>query len=154
MSVALVRNPGDGPVFRYYHVPIEQVVSTDETDGVVTATRFTLDRAGAPPLHTHSREDESWVVLSGRVRFWVGSDSLDKCDVHDAEPGAYIHGPRSVPHTLQPITSTATILQINHPGAIEGYFKGIGPADGRHDAENADLLTEYGVVVLDDPPPA
>jgi hypothetical protein len=75
--------------------------------------------------------------------------------VHDAEPGAYIYGPRSVPHTLQPITSTAVILTINSPGAVEGYFKGVGHTDTSRTADDiADLLAEYGVKILDNPPSA
>lgn len=154
MSVVLVRNPGDGPRFNYYEFEIEQVVSTTETDGVVTATRFIMQPSGAPPLHAHSREDESWVILSGRVRFWFGATSLAECDVRDAEAGAYVFSPRSVPHTLQPITSTAEILQINNPGALEGYFKEIGAADERADADHLDILEKYGVKILDNPPPA
>ncbi|RSN44425.1 MULTISPECIES: cupin domain-containing protein [Actinomadura] len=154
MSVALVRNPGDGPRFEYYDFGIEQVISTDETDGVLTATRFVMRPSGAPPLHAHSREDEAWVVLSGEVRFWVGGTTLDECDVHVAEPGALVFSPRLVPHTLQPVTSTAEILQLNSPGAIEGYFKGIGPAGERADADNLDFLESYGVRVFAAPPPA
>lgn len=154
MSIALVRNPGDGPEFRYYRSAIEQVVSDAETNGAVTVMRLTVGRADAPPLHSHSREDESWVVLAGRVRFWVGAASLDECDVRDAEPGAYVYGPRSVPHTFQAITPTAEVLIINNPGAIEGYFHSIGPADARSDAEHTDVLTQYGVTLLDNPPPA
>ncbi|MFE7119446.1 cupin domain-containing protein [Streptomyces sp. NPDC057654] len=152
MSIALIRNPGDGPDVRYYKTTFEQVVSTAETDGAVTVMRVTVDRGDAPPLHRHSREDESWVVLSGRVRFWAGSESLDECEVHDAGPGAYIYGPRLVPHTFQAITPTAELLVINNPGAVEGYFHAIGPADARHDAEHLDVLGQYGVTVLDDPP--
>ncbi|MFJ3039707.1 cupin domain-containing protein [Streptomyces tendae] len=154
MSVALVRNPGEGTHYRYYDSVQEQVVSTNETQGVVSVARLTMRRADAPPLHVHSREDESWVVLSGRVRFWIGSSSLDTCEVHDAGPGTYIFGPRSVPHTLQPITTTAEILVINNPGAIEGYFRSVGLADARNDAEHVDALAEYGVALLDDPPHA
>ncbi|MCT2591498.1 cupin domain-containing protein [Streptomyces sp. N2-109] len=153
MSTALVRNPGDGKEYRYYRTVNEQVVANAETGGAVSVVRLTMSGGDAPPLHTHSREDESWVVLSGRVRFWVGSASLDECDVHDAESGAYVYGPRFVPHTFQPITTTAEILVINNPGAIEGYFRAIGPADERRDAEHADILGQYGVVLLDNPPP-
>lgn len=106
----------------------------------------------APPLHTHSREDESWVVLSGRVRFWVGSSTLDECEVHDAEAGAYVFGPRLVPHTFQPVTTTAEVLVINNPGAVEGYFQSIGAADTRRDTDHIDLLAQYGMALLDDPP--
>ncbi len=154
MSIALVRNPGDGPAFRYYNTGVEQVVSTDETNGAITVSRLKMPRSDAPPLHTHSREDESWVILSGRVRFWIGSTSLAECDVYDAEAGAFIYGPRLVPHTLQPITDTAEILQINSPGAVEGYFKAIGPGETRADEDHIDLLTHYGVALLDKPPAA
>ncbi|MEU0454690.1 cupin domain-containing protein [Streptomyces sp. NPDC006129] len=153
MSVALVRNPGEGTLYRYYDSVQEQVVSHAETQGVVSALRLTMRQTDAPPLHVHSREDESWVVLSGRVRFWVGSASLDACDVHDAEPGAYVFGPRTVPHTFRPLTATADMLVINNPGAIEGYFRSIGPADARQDADHADSLARYGVTLLDTPPP-
>ncbi|NKQ27116.1 cupin domain-containing protein [Streptomyces galbus] len=154
MSFPLVRNPGEGTLYRYYDTVQEQVVSTSETRGVATVLRLTMRPSDAPPLHSHSREDESWVILSGRVRFWVGSASLDECDVHDAGPGAYVFGPRLVPHTFQPITSTAEVLQINNPGAIEGYFRSIGSADARHDTDHADLLAQYGVTLLDGPPKA
>ncbi|WP_330346870.1 cupin domain-containing protein [Streptomyces sp. NBC_00582] len=107
----------------------------------------------SPPLHTHSREDESWIILSGRVRFWVGSTSLDECDVHEAEPGAFVWGPRSVPHTYQAITSTAELLCIINPGAIEGHFHAAGAADAPSDAAHS-LLEEYGFVIHDNPPPA
>ncbi|MDX3388210.1 cupin domain-containing protein [Streptomyces niveiscabiei] len=154
MSIALVRNPGEGTLYRYYNSVQEQVVSTSETQGVVSVLRLTMRQADAPPLHSHSREDESWVVLSGRVRFWVGSASLDECDVHDAEPGAYVFGPRLVPHTFQSLTTTADVLVINNPGAIEGYFRSIGPADARHDMDHADMLAQYGVTLLGGPPHA
>lgn len=154
MSIALVRNPGGGALYRYYDSVQEQVVSNSETQGVVSVVRLTMRQADAPPLHTHSREDESWVVLAGRVRFWTGSASLDECDVHDAEPGAYVFGPRLVPHTFQPLTTTADVLVINNPGAIEGYFRAIGAADARHDTDHTDMLAQYGVTLLDGPPHA
>ncbi|WP_020667438.1 cupin domain-containing protein [Amycolatopsis nigrescens] len=154
MSNALIRNRADGKTYRYYHFLHEQVVSTTESNGAVSVLRLTMHREDAPPLHSHSREDESWVVLAGRVRFWVGSNSLEECEVHDAEPGAYIYAPRFVPHTFQPLTTTAELLVINNPGAIEGYFQSVGSADARHDTEQADLLAQYGVVLLDNPPPA
>jgi mannose-6-phosphate isomerase-like protein (cupin superfamily) len=154
VSIAFVRNPGEGTFYRYYDSVQEQVVSNAETQGVVSVARLTMRQADAPPLHTHSREDESWVVLSGRVRFWAGSSSLGECDVRDAEPGAYVFGPRLVPHTFQPLTTTADLLVINNPGAIEGYFRSIGSADARHDTDHADMLAQYGVTLLDGPPHA
>lgn len=154
MSVALVRNPGEGTIHRYYSATNEHVVTDEESGGAVSVVRVTMRRGDAPPLHAHSREDESWVILSGRVRFWVGAHALDECEVHDAEAGAYVFGPRFVPHTFQPLTETAEVLVINNPGAIDRYFRSIGEAEGRQDAEHAELLGRYGVVLHDDPPSA
>jgi hypothetical protein len=72
--------------------------------------------------------------------------------VHDAETGAYVFGPRLVPHTFQPVTETADVLVIVNPGAVEGYLRSTGPADARRDAEHANLLTQYGLALLDNPP--
>jgi hypothetical protein len=47
------------------------------------------------------------------------------------------------------------ILTINNPGAVEGYFKAVGRTDTSRTADDiADLLAEYGVKILDDPPRA
>lgn len=67
---------------------------------------------------------------------------------------SYVFGPRSVPHTFQPLTTTAEVLVINNPGAIEGYFRSVGPAGARHDLDHVDGLARYGVALLDEPPHA
>ncbi|MFF0013130.1 cupin domain-containing protein [Streptomyces sp. NPDC005374] len=152
MSSALVRNPGDGTTFSYHMNVVEQVVSNAETSGLVSVTRQIARPDQAPPLHTHSQEDESWIVLSGRVRFWVGSTSFDECEVYEAEPGAFVWGPRSVPHSYQAITSTAELLVMCNPGAIEGYFREAGATDSRSDAPHS-LMEEYGFVIHGNPPP-
>ncbi|MFI8483707.1 hypothetical protein [Streptomyces rubrogriseus] len=46
------------------------------------------------------------------------------------------------------------MLVINNPGAIEGYFRSVGPAGARHDLDHVDGLARYGVALLDDPPHA
>lgn len=152
MSIALVRNPGDGKTFPYYDNVIEQVVANAESSGAASVMRLTVSPKDAPPLHTHSREDESWVILAGRVRFWVGSTSLADCEVRNAGPGAYVYVSRLVPHTFQSITPTAEVLVINNPGAIEGLFHAVGAADARADAEHADLSADYGIVNHENPP--
>ncbi len=58
------------------------------------------------------------MILSGRVRFWTGSASLAECDVRDAEPGAYVYGPRLVPHTFQAITPTARSSSSTTPAPL------------------------------------
>lgn len=130
MTIALVRNPGDGQKFQYHNSVIEQVATNAETSGAVTVMRLTVSREDAPPLHFHSREDESWVVLSGRVRFRVGSKSLDECEIHDAEQGAYTYVSRLVPHTFQTITPTAESWSSTIPAPLRAFSTRSDPAAG------------------------
>lgn len=151
-SKAIISNPGSGPVTDYYTTRFEQSISTTETNGAFTMMRTTVIPHAAPPLHVHSREDEFWIVLSGKLRFWVGGDSLESCETFDALPGAVIYGPRHVSHTFDTITESSEVLIGNTPGAVEGYFTGVGAATERHDDDNSDFLAEFGVSVIGEAP--
>jgi hypothetical protein len=74
--------------------------------------------AGAsPPLHVHRREDESFWVMKGQIRFRCGDE-----DIH-AGPGAFVFLPRDVPHTfVVEGEEDAHILTLLTPGGGEGLF--------------------------------
>lgn len=147
-----VRAPWTQPEVRYYGGGFEQVLSEQDTASALTVMRAKVTAEGAPPLHYHTREDEFWVILSGRVRFWIGGYSLTECVVTEAGPGSFVYGPRNIPHTFQAITEESEVLVGNTPGAIEGYFKGIGAAEERQDDQHLDFLESYGVIVVGPPP--
>src|SRR5690349_16948096 len=45
-----------------------------ETDGGHALMRIVVNRGAEPPAHTHSREDESYYILNGSVRYTIGKD--------------------------------------------------------------------------------
>ncbi|MEV6767259.1 cupin domain-containing protein [Nocardia sp. NPDC051030] len=147
-----VRAPWSQPETRYYGGSFEQTLSEQDTAGSLTVMRASCTPDDAPPLHYHTREDEFWVILSGSVRFWVGGYSLTECVVTEAPAGSFVYGPRNIPHTFQSITDSAEVLVGNTPGAIEGYFKGIGAAEERQDDQHLDFLESYGVIIVGPPP--
>lgn len=49
----------------------------------------------SPPLHTHSSEDEVFIVLDGELHLRVGTTD------HVATPGAVLVAPKNVPHTYR-----------------------------------------------------
>lgn len=147
-----VRAPWTQPEVRYYGGGFEQVLSEHDTAGSLTVGRSSITPELAPPLHYHTREDEFFIVLSGRVRFWIGGYSLAECVVTEAAAGSFVYGPRNIPHTFQTITDTSEVLVGNTPGAIEGYFNGIGAAEERQDEQHVDFLESYGVFVVGPPP--
>jgi mannose-6-phosphate isomerase-like protein (cupin superfamily) len=63
--------------------------------GPVTVLAYGTDETGAGPrLHVHPY-DETFIVIEGRARFFVGDTTLDAC------AGEVVLGPAGVPHTFK-----------------------------------------------------
>jgi quercetin dioxygenase-like cupin family protein len=79
----------------------------------------------ASPYHTHRNEDESFYVVEGEMTFYVGEERVK------AEPGAFVYGPRGVPHGFEVHgTEPARILLQNYPAGFEGFPVEVGePAE-------------------------
>ena len=78
------------------------------------------------PVHTHLGEDESWYVLEGELRFWLGDEE------HRATKGDFVFGPRGVPHRFSVTSSEARFLMLVNPGGFEGFVRTTGwPASSR-----------------------
>ena len=72
--------------------------------------------------HSHAREDEFSLVLSGTVGVRTGDR------VSEAGPGAYLVKPRGVPHAMWNAGSTpATVAEILSPAGLGEYFEKLAP---------------------------
>ena len=73
-------------------------------------------RAGdEPPIHTHTREDETVYVLEGAITAFVGDQRID------VEAGSYAALPKDVPHGLTVRGDEARLLVTLAPAGAE-YF--------------------------------
>jgi quercetin dioxygenase-like cupin family protein len=61
-------------------------------------------QGGEPPLHVHTREDEFFYVLEGKLTFKIGDELLP------AGPGSFIWAPRNVAHTFMFDTPSVRML--------------------------------------------
>ena len=104
----------------------------DQTEGRFAAIEFLVPKGFASPLHTHHKEDEFFVVLSGEVRVRHGDD------VMEAIAGSLIYGPRNIPHAFRVDSEEARLLLFFGPSGVEGFFReggkparslGLPPAD-------------------------
>lgn len=117
-----------------------------------------LGRAGlATPLHRHSREDETLIVIDGEVTAWIGDE------IRTASAGEAVWLPRDIPHAFRVDSETARVLNIVGPAGFEAFFREIGepagapelppgptsPPDARQMAAAAAAL---GVEILGPPP--
>lgn len=86
---------GEGPAFSAVGDVYRMLATGEQTGGAYVLSEARVLPGGGPPPHIHHREDESFFVLEGEVTFQLG----DKKVV--AKPGAFIQGPRGIPHAFK-----------------------------------------------------
>ena len=123
--------PGRGP---------EVKASGRSTAGSLTVIEISVEQG--PPKHTHTREDESFYVLTGALYVECGEDQFE------AGPGSYVFMPRNLPHVFRPIGGPATALLMVTPGGLDEYFAELHAALNANadPAEIAILQGRYGIV--------
>ncbi|MDT6984394.1 cupin domain-containing protein [Streptomyces lusitanus] len=95
-----------------------------------------------PPQHRHGRHDEGFYVLSGLVRFTVGTAT------YDATAGTLVMVPPGTPHTFaNPADQPAVMLSTFTPDLYVQYFRDLQEvlADGRplSPQANIDAMSRY-----------
>jgi quercetin dioxygenase-like cupin family protein len=89
------------------------------TDGHVGMWYWTARRGAASPRHVHHREDEQFLVVEGRFRFFIEDEHID------AGPGDCIFLPREIPHAYL-ATSDGVAVGMVTPGGFEAFFTEAG----------------------------
>ena len=133
----------------YVHVDGEQsggAYSLSETWGA---------RGNMPPLHVHSRSEETFYVLEGDVRLFLGDREVELA------AGQAALAPRGVPHTYRVESDRARWLVINSPAGYEQFLRAAGepaprdelPPAGWHSdlAALARAAAEQGIEILGPP---
>jgi quercetin dioxygenase-like cupin family protein len=69
-----------------------------------------------PPIHTHTREDETIYVLDGAITAFVADQRIE------VEAGSYAALPKNVPHGLSVRTEEARLLVTLKPAGAEYFF--------------------------------
>ena len=88
----------------------------EQTNNLFSLIYIEVHKGNEPPAHTHQWEDESYYILEGSVRFWVG----DK--VIDAKSGDFIHLPRGVTHKFELQSDCVKELMWITPSGLEKWF--------------------------------
>jgi quercetin dioxygenase-like cupin family protein len=134
---------------------------TIKAGGTATGERFAVLEHLAPkgagsPLHMHTREDEWFYVLEGELTFWVGGRRVQ------ASAGAFLYGPRNIPHTFMVTSSQARFLVGVEPAGFEDFVRALAepartltlpPQTGQppDPARMKAAAAEYGIEILGPP---
>ena len=127
----------------------------EQTGGSFSLIQIDVQRGAEPPAHLHQREDESYYVLEGSVKYYVGDEVLV------VNPGDYIYLPKGLSHQFQILSPSARLLMWVSPAGLDEWFwdnsvpapdmKPLPVPQGPPPAEAIDhfvrTLGEYGVVM-------
>ena len=131
--------PGEGE-----HLWFFGGLTTIKADGAATGGRMLLTEQTAPrgsgsPLHVHHNEDEWFYVLEGELTIWVDGQTVV------APAGAFVFGPRDVPHTFIVSSDEARFLLVTQPAGFEGFVRDARDARSRRgDPARADRAAGHG----------
>ncbi len=97
-----------------------------ETAGALSMQEVVAPVGTAPPLHTHHREAEVFVLYEGRMIYRAGEETFE------LTPGSSIYLPSGVPHAFRVVGSDAAkFLALTFPGGLENLYEEVGrPAPG------------------------
>jgi quercetin dioxygenase-like cupin family protein len=140
LSDPVLTGPGVGRTVDYGDGSRAELKIAGEQSGGEWAVVEWLVRAGdEPPIHTHTREDETLYVLDGAITAFVGDQRID------VDAGSYAALPKDVPHGLRVRGDEARLLVTLEPAGAEYFFV---PRD-----ENDADPSRFGIV-LDGAAPA
>lgn len=117
---AFLVSPGDGEsvwsLGGRFTVKLGAAQSEDRFS-LVEAVAF---RSTEPPEHIHHGEDEAWYVLDGHMTFNVGGRTFE------APTGAFVFGPRGVPHSFTVDVEPTRVLVLAAPAGFEQFAMDLG----------------------------
>ena len=139
--------PGEGRSINLFAVRFGYKIEAADAGGKLALLEVEIPGGTLVKPHSHSREDEFSLVLTGEVGVRVGDRVLE------AGPGTYLVKPRGTPHAMWNAGSAPVkVLEILSPGGLERYFEELALVLQRH-APPSDyyaLAERYGITIRDD----
>lgn len=133
---------------------VEVLLDSAASGGPLAILSCDAQSGDASPIHVHAHEDETFVVLEGRVTVWVGDDR------QDLGPGGVAFLPKEIPHAYRVAEDGTRFLNICTPAGFEEFFREAGnnladprPAGWSIDpAELAKIAARFGTTIVGPPP--
>jgi quercetin dioxygenase-like cupin family protein len=131
-------------------------VAAEQTEGRLFQLLGRDRRGGAPPLHIHHREHETFYVIAGEITFFVGDERIE------ATAGDFVFAPKDVPHAFVVKSDRAEYLTSFSPAGAERFFPEVAPcvvpgelppSPSEPDPEEfARIAANYGIEIVGPPP--
>ena len=121
---------------------------TLKADGASTHDAYSLfeyaipARTDGPPAHIHTREDESFICLAGRLDVRLGDEDFV------LEHGDYLFLPRDVVHAFRnPYGEESRVISVVSPAGLEKYYQTLAdmPPGPKDISLMKKIMAEFGI---------
>jgi len=99
-------------------------------------------RTDGPPAHLHTREDESFICLSGRLDVSLGGEKFTIAQ------GDYLWLPRDVVHTFRnAYDEESRVISVVSPAGLEGYYQALAelPPGPKDISKIKQIMADFGI---------
>jgi quercetin dioxygenase-like cupin family protein len=119
------------------------LVRGEQSNGALSALEAVAPPGEGPPLHLHSREDETVYILEGDFRWKLGDQLSTR------GPGSFVFIPRGLAHTWQCVSeSPGRFLFTFAPAGMEGFFDQLSSLTEVEPEAFRAAAAEYGMEVI------
>jgi len=157
VSGRVISGPGTQSAIWLLGALFQLRVSGEQTGGAFALADHLARRGNASPVHVHDRDDETFFVLDGEPRVFVGEEE------HTARAGTVAVLPRRVSHAYVVTSATARFLTLHTPAGFEQFATEAGeparaltlpppPAGPPDFAELTQAAARHQITILAPPP--
>lgn len=116
------------------------IADNETTNGNYSLIDLYLPPQVGPPPHIHSKEDEAFFILEGKVEILLGEQTLI------GTPGSFVYLPKNTVHAFKTVGSTpARMLNILNPPGAETFFQQLGPVGTPEYYKTLSLGSNFGI---------
>jgi len=144
----LIVQPGQGKELHAFGNVMSVMLGGEQTGNSLTICSEVTPPGGGPPVHVHTREDEIFLVIEGRISYFANEMWTE------VGPGGVVYLPRGSVHCFRNIGETPSRhWVITTPSGFEVFFarcadefgKGGPPDMGRI----AEIFSEHSILMVD-----
>jgi quercetin dioxygenase-like cupin family protein len=88
----------------------------DQSGGDWAVVELRVRAGDEPPIHTHTREDETLYIVEGAITAYVGDETIE------VEAGSYAALPKNVPHSFTVRGEQVRLIVTLEPAGAEYFF--------------------------------
>lgn len=143
-SNPIITQPGTGQDLHAFGNVLSVMLSGEQTSGLISVMSESTPPGGGPPLHVHSQEDEIFLVIEGRVSYFVNGQWTE------VGAGGLVFLPRGCEHCFRNIGNTPSRHWIiTFPSGFEKFFASCAQEFARQTPPDmqriVEVSREYGI---------